>query len=68
MVLIPRVMEMLKKQGLEKLTVILGGTVPPRDVPTLQAMGVAEVFGPGSSLQRIVDFVQHDAVSGSPER
>jgi methylmalonyl-CoA mutase C-terminal domain/subunit len=57
MILAPEVVKLLKEKGLEEKSVILGGTIPPNDVPVLKEAGVAEVFGPGTPLKSIVDFV-----------
>lgn len=62
-VLGPRVMEMLKAQGADDITVVLGGTVSPEEAEQLKAAGMAEIFGPGSPLAKIVDFVSSCARS-----
>ncbi len=49
-----RVMELLKEKNVN-VPVFCGGTIPPGDVPILKDMGIAEVFGPGSSLKVIVE-------------
>ena len=56
--LVPRVMELLKEAGLGHVGVLIGGIVPENDIPKLKAMGVARVFGPGTSMQEIVDFLR----------
>jgi methylmalonyl-CoA mutase, C-terminal domain len=56
--LVPRVMELLKKQGQEKVIVVLGGIVPEEDIPTLTEMGVKAVYGPGTSTQVIAEDLQ----------
>jgi methylmalonyl-CoA mutase C-terminal domain/subunit len=58
MTLVPRVLELLKQQGIDDVLVTVGGTIPADDVPELKAQGVAEVFGPGASTQDIVDFIR----------
>ena len=50
-------LEALKEKGMNESTVILGGTIPPDDIPKLKDAGIAEVFGPGTPLERIVNFV-----------
>jgi methylmalonyl-CoA mutase C-terminal domain/subunit len=40
-----------------KIKVIGGGSIPQRDVPALKEMGVDEIFGPGSLIGDIVDYV-----------
>jgi methylmalonyl-CoA mutase, C-terminal domain len=59
----PRVVELLKQQGAGDIGVVLGGTVPPADAVKLKDAGVAEVFGPGSSLKSIVDYVTQAAAA-----
>jgi methylmalonyl-CoA mutase cobalamin-binding domain/chain len=56
--LIPRVMQLLKEAGLEHVGVLVGGIIPEGDVPQLTQLGVARVFGPGSSLPDIVAFMR----------
>jgi len=56
MILVPMVMEGLRSNGLGDVPVVLGGTIPAKDVAPLRDMGIAEVFGPGSSLGEIVTF------------
>ncbi|HVO65137.1 MAG TPA: cobalamin-dependent protein [Syntrophales bacterium] len=57
MILAPEVIRILKVMGAEDIKVIFGGTVPPEDIPLLKAAGILEVFGPGSSLKTIIDFI-----------
>ena len=52
------VIEGLRKEGAEDIMVIMGGTVLPEEVPEIKAMGVAEVFPPGSPLDAGVRFLQ----------
>src|SRR5438874_9326388 len=58
MTLVPRVMELLKEQGVDDVVVTVGGTIPADDIPQLKALGVAEVFTPGAPTQAIVDFIR----------
>jgi len=57
-VLFPRVVEELRKRGLDNVVVIAGGVIPAGDVPALQAAGIAAVFGPGSPTSAIVDYIR----------
>src|SRR5438552_792832 len=61
MTLVPRVMQLLREAGLEHVGVLVGGIVPETDVPKLREMGVARVFGPGTSMQEIVDFLRQQS-------
>jgi methylmalonyl-CoA mutase, C-terminal domain len=57
-VIVPRVLSLLKEQGATDILVVLGGTIPAPDMADLKAQGVAEVFGPGSSLSSMVAFIR----------
>ncbi len=56
--LTPRIMEVLKSKGLDDVKVFLGGIIPDEDIPSLQALGVAGVFGPGTSMEAIVKAIR----------
>lgn len=58
MTLFPRVVELLQEQGADDIQVIGGGIIPESDVPELKAKGTAEIFGPGSSMEDIVRYIQ----------
>ena len=58
MILAPKVVDGLRKKGLGKAMVLLGGIILKRDIPALEAMGVAQVFPPGTPPERIVQFVE----------
>jgi methylmalonyl-CoA mutase, C-terminal domain len=56
--IVPRVTALLKERGAEDVLVVLGGTIPEQDIPSLQAQGVAAIFGPGTSLDATVEFIR----------
>ena len=58
MTLVPRVLEHLRQAGLDHVGVIVGGTIPQDDVAKLRELGVARVFGPGTPLAEIVEFLR----------
>jgi methylmalonyl-CoA mutase, C-terminal domain len=58
MTLVPRVVDLLKKQGADDVVVTVGGTIPADDIPQLKELGVSEVFTPGSSTQDIIDYLR----------
>jgi len=58
MTLVPRVVELLREQGVEDVVITVGGTIPADDIPELKKLGVAEVFTPGASTDEIVQFVR----------
>ena len=56
--LFPQIMQGLKDNGLSDVAVFAGGILPKEDYAMLEAMGIRAIFGPGSSLNDIVDFVR----------
>jgi methylmalonyl-CoA mutase, C-terminal domain len=62
--LFQRVLELLKEKGADDIVVFGGGIIPPEDVAALKAMGVKELFTPGTSTQDIIRFV-HEHIRAS---
>jgi len=58
MTLFPRVVELLKARGGGDIVVTGGGIIPPEDAAKLKALGVHQLFGPGTPLGELVAFVQ----------
>ena len=59
MTLVPRIVELLREQGVDDVLLTVGGTIPTDDIPELKRLGVAEVFTPGASTQDIIEFIQN---------
>jgi len=57
MSLFPKTMELLRKKGLKDVLVVAGGIIPEKDIPQLKEAGIAEVFGPGTSIDTIAKFI-----------
>lgn len=55
--LVPRIMTLMKENDMADVPVFLGGIIPEEDVTAMKEAGVAGVFGPGSSIEEIADFV-----------
>jgi len=62
--LFPRVVDELKKRGVEDVVLFGGGIIPREDIPKLEEMGFKGIFGPGASTLDIVEWVRKNA----PER
>jgi len=58
MTLVPRVVDLLREEGIDDVVLTVGGTIPADDAPELKKLGVAEVFTPGASTDEIVDFIR----------
>lgn len=61
--LVPKVLEALKKEGLEGLPLIIGGIIPDGDIDKLKSLGVGEVFTPGTRMEDITSRVENLAKS-----
>lgn len=48
----------LREHAAKEVLVIMGGILPPRDIPIVKGFGVAEVFGPGTPTTKIIDYVK----------
>jgi methylmalonyl-CoA mutase cobalamin-binding domain/chain len=59
--LFPRVVEELKKRGMDDVVLFGGGIIPHDDIPQLEKMGFRGIFGPGSSTHDIIDWVRNNA-------
>jgi isobutyryl-CoA mutase small subunit len=53
-----RILELLREKGMDGVRVFLGGIIPAQDIAELKAMGVAEVFLPGSSTQDVIRLIE----------
>ena len=60
MTLFPKIMELVKKRKLDDVLVFAGGIIPKEDIPPLKKMGIAEVFGPGTPTDTLVNFVREN--------
>lgn len=57
-VLVPKVAELLKKRKVRDVMLLVGGIIPQDDERKLKRVGVAEIFGPGSSTKDIVKYIE----------
>jgi len=53
----PRLMDLLKANGLDDVLVVIGGIIPDVDVPRLHEMGVKGGFPPGTPMKDIIEFI-----------
>jgi methylmalonyl-CoA mutase C-terminal domain/subunit len=61
MTLFPRVVELLRDKGAGDILVTAGGIIPDEDVPRLKEAGIAATFGPGTTLEEIIEFHRKNA-------
>src|SRR5918994_1235729 len=58
MTLLPRICEGLREQGLDDVLVTAGGIIPDDDIPALQAAGVSRIFGPGTTIRDVAEYIR----------
>ncbi|MGB7200644.1 MAG: cobalamin B12-binding domain-containing protein [Pyrinomonadaceae bacterium] len=58
--LCPRIVELLKANGMDDTLVLVGGIVPQEDIASLKKIGVSEIFLPGTSTEDIVRFINEN--------
>ncbi|MGD9396575.1 MAG: cobalamin B12-binding domain-containing protein [Candidatus Thorarchaeota archaeon] len=56
--LFPKIMELLKKEGIDDILVVGGGIIPEDDIPDLKKAGISAIFGPGTPLDEIVEYIR----------
>jgi len=64
MTLVPRILALLEENDMSDVPVFLGGIIPDDDWPALRQMGVAAIFGPGTSTDQIVKQVRESLAGG----
>jgi methylmalonyl-CoA mutase C-terminal domain/subunit len=62
-VLFPEILKLLKERGGEDILVLAGGIIPDKDIAPLKAMGIREIFLPGTATHTLVEFIQREAGS-----
>jgi len=58
--LLPRVTELAKEKGMDRVLIIGGGAIPEEDIPFLQEKGISAIFGPGSTIKEIADYIRQN--------
>ncbi len=61
LVFTPLIVEEMKKQGLEDVLLVAGGSFPPEDIPAMKSMGIDEVFRGGSLTGEFVSYIREHA-------
>jgi len=61
MTLVPRVCRLLQDEGLDDVLVVVGGIIPDDDVAALREAGVTGIFGPGTTIAEVADFLRTNA-------
>lgn len=60
MTLLPKITAGLREQGLDDVLVTAGGIIPDDDIPALEEAGVARIFGPGTTIREVGDYIREN--------
>jgi len=59
--LLPRVVELMKADGIYAETLVIGGgVIPQEDIPLLKEAGIAEIFTPGTTTTETIEYIQNN--------
>ena len=58
MTLFPRVLNLLRENGMDDVLITGGGIIPQEDVEALQALGIGRLFGPGTATGEAAGYIQ----------
>jgi len=58
MTVFPKLLDIMKQKQLSNVLITGGGIIPDADIVTLKAMGVGELFSPGTTMASIVAYIQ----------
>ena len=58
-----KLMDILKREGMEDRLVVVGGVIPNKDIPLLREMGVRGIFPGGTDFNEIITFIRENAAA-----
>ena len=61
MTLVPRICRLLRDEGLDDVLIVLGGIIPDDDVKALRDAGVSGIFGPGTTIGEVAEYLRSNA-------
>ena len=59
MTIFSKVKELMEKEGLKNVLLTGGGIIPNRDMDSLSKLGVGKLFGPGTPVDKTIDYIQN---------
>ncbi len=63
--LFPRIMKLLEQKGMTDVVVFAGGIIPEEDIAEIKELGIKEIFGPGTTTQKIIEYVRKNVPKDS---
>ena len=61
MALLPRTVTLVRERGMDDVLIAAGGIIPDADIAKLKDAGIAEIFGPGTSIGQIARYFRENA-------
>lgn len=58
--LFPKVVKLLREEGVDDVLIIGGGVIPDEDIPGLKEAGIEEIFTPGTSTTDVVKYIENN--------
>lgn len=55
--LFPKVVNLLKGEGVDDMLIIGGGVIPEEDIPGLKEAGIEEIFTPGTPTKDVIEYI-----------
>ena len=68
MALFPKTVQLIREKGGKDILVIGGGIIPKKDVPRLKEAGIAQIFGPGTPIDEISNFIKTNLAERSNDK
>jgi methylmalonyl-CoA mutase C-terminal domain/subunit len=60
MTVFPRVLELLRRSGLDHVLLTGGGVIPEKDRAALEAAGTGKLFGPGTPTSELIEYIKKE--------
>lgn len=57
MTIFPAILKLMQEKGLHDVLLVGGGIIPKKDMDSLEKMGMGRLFGPGTPVQKTVDYI-----------
>ncbi|MDP9269664.1 MAG: cobalamin B12-binding domain-containing protein [Chloroflexota bacterium] len=61
MTLLPRITKLIRERGMDDVLIAAGGIIPDADIGPLKEAGIAEIFGPGTSIGEVARYFREHA-------
>lgn len=58
--LFPKVVNLLKEEGVDDMLIIGGGVIPDDDIPKLKEAGVEAIFTPGTPTAEVIEYIRNN--------